>query len=131
MAVEHPLTISVSPRHINRLRTKWNLNRPKGRLRQATGGSSEVLPATTVEVMPRMSFVGVHLFVHWLQQHDAFAPPFAPPHLGHQGLYRPSGFKPLFSLKLEVPVDSVSAIRGSGCLLVAKTDHELGCEMTS
>ncbi len=74
MAVEHHLTISVSPRHINRLRAKWDLNRPKGRPRQATGGSSAVLPANTVEVMPRMSRVGVHLFVHWLQQHDAFAP---------------------------------------------------------
>ena len=73
-AVEHHLTISVSPRHINRLRQKWNLNRPKGRPRQATGCSSEVLPGNTVAVMPRLSFVGVHVFLHWLEQHDAFGP---------------------------------------------------------
>jgi hypothetical protein len=46
-------------------------------------------------------------------------------------LYRPSGFKPLFYLKLDAPVSSVSASRGSGFLPVAQTDHELGCEMTS
>jgi len=73
-AVEHHLTISVSPRHINRLREEWHLNRPKGRPRQATGGLSEVLPANTVEVIPRMSFAGVHVFLHWLEQHDAFGP---------------------------------------------------------
>ncbi len=46
-------------------------------------------------------------------------------------LYRPSGFKPLFYLKLEAPLSSVSASRGSGLLPIAQTDHELGCEMTS
>ena len=40
-------------------------------------------------------------------------------------------FKPLFSLKLEVPVHSVSASKGSEFLQVAKTDHEWGSEMTS
>jgi hypothetical protein len=73
-AVEHHLTISVSPRHINRLRQEWKLNRPKGRPRRATGGSSEVLPASTVAVMQRLSFAGVHLFLQWLEQHDAFGP---------------------------------------------------------
>jgi hypothetical protein len=73
-AAEHHLTISVSLRQINRLRAEWELSRPKGRPRHSTGRGSELMPANTVHVMPRMSFVGVHLFLHWLEQQNALGP---------------------------------------------------------
>lgn len=73
-AVEHRLAISVGPRQVNRLRALWHLSRPRGRPPQATESSSKAMPTHTVSVMPRLSLVGVHLFLHWLEQQDAFGP---------------------------------------------------------
>jgi hypothetical protein len=73
-AVEHHLRISISVRQINRQRAQWQLNRPKGRPPHATARCSGVIPATIVHVMPHLSCVGVHLFLHWLAQHNALGP---------------------------------------------------------
>ena len=67
-----PLPVSV--RQLNRLRVLWQLNRPKGRPRQAQGRPPVVSGAALVQVTPRLSCVGVHLFAHWLDQQETWRP---------------------------------------------------------
>ena len=67
-----PMTVSV--RHLNRLRVKWKLNRRQGRPRQAAGSRPVSSGAEVVALTPRLSCVGVHLFAHWLVQHEGFTP---------------------------------------------------------
>jgi hypothetical protein len=67
-----PLDISV--RHVNRLRRQWQLNRPKGRPRHTPGPRPAAARAPVVQVRPQLSYVGVHLFAHWLDQQGAFEP---------------------------------------------------------
>lgn len=66
--------IPVSVRQLNRLRVLWQLNRPKGRPRQAAGRPPVLSGAALVQVTPRLLFVGVHLFAHWLAQQGTFGP---------------------------------------------------------
>jgi hypothetical protein len=73
-AADQHLVIAVSIRHINRWRVARGLNRPKGRPGQVDGHQPVTPGAEVVRVTPHMSFVGVHVFAHWLDQHDAFAP---------------------------------------------------------
>jgi hypothetical protein len=73
-AARRELRILVSLRHVNRWRSTWGLNRHKGRPRQAEGHQPVGSGAEVVHVTPHLSFVGVHLFAHWLDQHDAFGP---------------------------------------------------------
>ncbi len=68
------ILIAVSLRHVNRWRVTWGLNRRKGRPRHAAGHWPVASGAEVVQVIPRLSFVGVHLFAHWLEQQEAFAP---------------------------------------------------------
>src|SRR6516165_3570981 len=58
--------VPVSVRHLNRLRVQWTLNRPKGRPRHAAGCLPVASGTEVVRIIPRLSFVGVHLFAHWL-----------------------------------------------------------------
>ena len=67
-----PLVVSI--RHLNRWRAQWQLNRLKGRPGQASCCPPVASGAEVVQVTPRLSFVGVHLFAHWLDQQDAFGP---------------------------------------------------------
>jgi len=64
--------IGVSVRQLNRLRVQWQLNRRKGRPRHAEGGPLVASGTALVQVTPRLSCVGVHLFAQWLEQHQAF-----------------------------------------------------------
>jgi hypothetical protein len=66
--------MTVSVRHLNRLRVKWKLNRKQGRPRQAAGSRPVSSGAEVVAFTPRLSCVGVHLFAHWLVQHEGFTP---------------------------------------------------------
>jgi hypothetical protein len=63
--------VPVSVRHLNRLRVQWTLNRSKGRPRHAAGCLPVASGAEVVRIIPRLSFVGVHLFTHWLDQQGA------------------------------------------------------------
>ena len=65
-ATQRQVLVPVSIRHLNRLRVQWTLNRPKGRPRQAASGPPVASGAEVVCITPRLSFVGVHLFAHWL-----------------------------------------------------------------
>src|SRR2546428_8310991 len=66
--------IAVSLRQLNRWRVQWQLNRRQGRPRQTPYSGSTVSGAAVVRVRPRLSFVGVHLVAHWLDQQGAFDP---------------------------------------------------------
>ena len=66
--------IAVSVRHLNRWRVTWGLNRGKGRPHHAEGPRPVVSSAAVVPVTPRLSFVGVHLLAHWLDQQETFGP---------------------------------------------------------
>jgi hypothetical protein len=69
--------IDISVRHLNRLRGGWQLNRPKGRPRQAPGRRPAASGAEVVQMRPRLPYVGVHLFAQWLAQQGAFDPVIA------------------------------------------------------
>lgn len=73
-AAQRQIVIAVSLRHVNRWRAAWGLNRRQGRPAHATGSRPGGSEAAVVRVTPHVSFVGVHLFAQWLDQHDAFAP---------------------------------------------------------
>jgi hypothetical protein len=64
--------IAVSLRQLNRWRVQWQLNRRQGRPRQMPSPGSAVSGAAVVHIRPRLSFVGVHLFAHWLDHQRAF-----------------------------------------------------------
>jgi hypothetical protein len=71
---QRQVLIVVSIRHLNRLRAKWHLHRKKGRpshtaLSRPMGSGDAV-----VEVTPQLSYVGVHLFAHWLDQQEGLVP---------------------------------------------------------
>jgi hypothetical protein len=68
------IPIAVSLRHINRWRATWGRNRRKGRPHHPEGPRPVASGAAVIQVTPRLSFVGVHLFAHWLDQQDAFGP---------------------------------------------------------
>jgi hypothetical protein len=70
-AARRHIRIAVSLRHVNRWRASRGLNRQKGRPRQAAGHQPVPSGAAVVHVTPHLSFVGVHVFAHWLDQHDA------------------------------------------------------------
>src|SRR5262244_517354 len=63
---QRPGLVPVSVRHLNRLRVQWMLNRPKGRPRHAASCPPVASGTEVVRITPRLSFVGVHLFAHWL-----------------------------------------------------------------
>jgi hypothetical protein len=68
------VVIEVSVRPLNRLRAKWKLNRSKGRPGQSAWSSPVGAGVAVIQVAPHLSYVGVHLFAHWLAQHEAFGP---------------------------------------------------------
>jgi hypothetical protein len=73
-AAQQQVLITVSIRHLNRIRVRWGCNRGKGRPCHAEGDRPMAVAAEVVGVRPRLSFVGVHLFAHWLEQQHTFAP---------------------------------------------------------
>jgi hypothetical protein len=71
---QRQLAIAVNLRHVNRWRAARGLNRAKGRPRRAYGYRPVASGAEVVRVTPHVSCVGVHLFAHWLDHQEAFAP---------------------------------------------------------
>src|SRR5215470_2953003 len=71
---QRQVPIAVSIRPLNRLRAKWHLNRRKGRPGQTALNRLGSSGGVVVQVTPHLSFVGVHLFAHWLDQQEAFGP---------------------------------------------------------
>ena len=73
-AAQRQIVIAVSLRHVNRWRAAWGLNRRQGRPGHADGYRPVASGAEVVRVTPYVACVGVHVFAHWLDQQDAFAP---------------------------------------------------------
>jgi len=73
-AAQRQIVITVSLRHVNRWRAAWGLNRRQGRPGHADGYRPMASGAAVVRVTPYVACVGVHVFAHWLDQQDAFAP---------------------------------------------------------
>ena len=65
-----PLSISV--RHVNRLRKHWGLSRGKGRPRGPSFRPKSGSSNTLVSLKPHLSSVGVHLFAAWLEDQEVF-----------------------------------------------------------
>src|SRR2546428_7292965 len=72
--VQRQVTMNVSVRHLNRLRAKWKLNRPKGRPRHSGLSRPVCAVGALVQVTPHLSCVGVHLLARWLDQQGHFTP---------------------------------------------------------
>ena len=70
---ETPKQIAVTLRHINRLRKAWGLNRGKGRPRRVDCQKKGEPQGSLVHVTPSLSFVGVHVFAVWWQQHGGMS----------------------------------------------------------
>lgn len=71
---QRQVAIAVSVRHLNRLRVKWKLNRSKGRPGRRAFLSPVYTVGAVVQVTPHLSYIGVHLFAHWLDQQESFTP---------------------------------------------------------
>jgi hypothetical protein len=68
------IAISVSLRQVNWWRALWGLNRAKGRPCRGEALGPVEGEGSVLRVTPQLSFVGVHLFAHWLHQRHAFDP---------------------------------------------------------
>jgi hypothetical protein len=73
-ALQAQVPMPVSLRHLNRLRARWGLNRHPGRPRQEHASRPVVGGQDGVPQPSHLSFVGVHLFALWLDQHHALDP---------------------------------------------------------
>ena len=71
---QRQVAMAVSVRHLNRLRVKWKLNRSKGRPGRRAFLSPVYTVGAVVQVTPHLSYIGVHLFAHWLDQQESFTP---------------------------------------------------------
>jgi hypothetical protein len=67
---QRPMAVSLRPR--NRWRAHWPFTRRPGRPRQEACPSPVASGAALVRSTPRLAGVGVHLFAHWLNPHQAF-----------------------------------------------------------
>jgi hypothetical protein len=72
---EEPLSISV--RQINRLRVEWGLNRKQGRPCRVQFAKLSPSSGGVVQVAPRLSFAGVHIFADWMEQQEKWGPVLA------------------------------------------------------
>lgn len=69
---EYQEHVTVTIRHINRLRVRWGVNRKKGRPGHAADDALEAQRASVVSVHSHLSFVGVHLFAAWMEEQGVF-----------------------------------------------------------
>ena len=66
------ISMAVRVRHRHRLRATWQRPRRQGRPRHVAG--SAAAGGALVQSTPHLSYVGVHLCAHGLDQPDAFGP---------------------------------------------------------
>ena len=65
--------ISITIRHINRLRASWGLSRDKGRPGHSDSPEDSCCQKDLVRVEPNLPFIGVSIFDDWLEQDDIFS----------------------------------------------------------
>jgi len=73
-AAHRQIVITVSLRHVNRWRVARGLNRHQGRPGHADSSQPVSPGAAVVRLTLHVACVGVHLFAHWLDQREVFAP---------------------------------------------------------
>jgi hypothetical protein len=69
---EYQADVTVSIRHINRLRVSWGLNRKKGRPGDRSPTTLARQGVSVVKVQSHLSFVGGHLFAAWMEEQEIF-----------------------------------------------------------
>ena len=69
---EYQEQVTVSIRHINRLRVRWGVNRKKGRPGRSSDVALDAQGTSVVRVQSHLSFVGVHLFAAWMDEQEVF-----------------------------------------------------------
>ena len=83
---QRQVPMAVSVRHLNRLRAKWKLQSAQRPPSSPRLEPSVCAGAAVVQVTPHLSFVGVHLFAHWLDQQETFDAGGGPTSAGDRGL---------------------------------------------
>ncbi len=70
--LEQAVSINITIRHLNRLRSDWNLSRPKGRPRKPVVDSQSPLLPVPIRQETNLSFIGVHIFSCWAEMQEIF-----------------------------------------------------------
>jgi hypothetical protein len=65
--------ISITIRHLNRLRASWGLSRDKGRPRKSDSLNDSCFQKNLIRVVPNLPFVGVSIFDDRMEQHEGFS----------------------------------------------------------
>ena len=65
-------TVSVTVRHINRIRKEWGCSRKKGRPRTTIAVNQAANPGVLVPMGSNITHVGVHVFAYWLDNQPVF-----------------------------------------------------------
>lgn len=65
--------VSITIRHVNRLRVSWSLSRDKGRPRHSDFSKDSCSQKNLVRVKPNLPFIGVSIFDDWMEQNEGFA----------------------------------------------------------
>ena len=70
--LEHSFSINITIRHLNRLRSEWDISRPKGRPRKPDVESLSQLLPVPVRQETNLPFIGVHIFSCWAEMQEIF-----------------------------------------------------------
>jgi len=65
--------VSITIRHVNRLRASWGLSRDKGRPRRSDFSKNSCSQKNLVRVKPDLPFIGVSIFDDWMEQNEGFS----------------------------------------------------------
>ncbi|MCP4152103.1 MAG: hypothetical protein GY757_30460, partial [bacterium] len=65
--------VSITIRHLNRLRASWGLNRDKGRPRHSDSSEDSCFQKNLVQVKPNLPFIGISIFDDRMEQNDGFS----------------------------------------------------------
>jgi hypothetical protein len=70
--LEQADTVSVTVRHLNRIRREWGFNRKKGRPRTTSAVNQPANPGSLVRMGSNITHIGVHIFACWMDEQPAF-----------------------------------------------------------
>ncbi len=70
--LEQAVSINITIRHLNRLRSGWNLSRPKGRPRKPVYENKSALLPVPFRHETNLPFIGVHIFSCWVELQGIF-----------------------------------------------------------
>ncbi|MCP4149387.1 MAG: winged helix-turn-helix domain-containing protein, partial [bacterium] len=65
--------ISITIRHVNRLRASWGISRNKGRPRHSDSSKDSCPQKNSVRVKPNLPFIGVSIFDDRMEQNEGFS----------------------------------------------------------